>query len=1099
MSGVRALAQEPAPDAAARERASDPRESIILQAPAGSGKTAVLTERMLRLLAEVDEPEEILAITFTRRAAAEMRERVLQALAAEGGEGPLGRRLGALAARVLARSEARGWRLREDPARLRIQTIDAFNLSLANRLPLAARCGGPLTLGERPEALYRLAARETLVRAEQDPEFAADVGLWFERLDNRWGNVERLLAEMLRERAHWLPHVLGSAPEGLSARVEASLGRIVGERLAAACAGLDARLRAALEALPTVGVLGSDPASLPAWQRLAALCCTRQGQWRRSVDRRLGVEFADRTAKAALLECIGQLAALPGAQARLLEVAALPPPRLPAGDEAALAALSRLLRIAAAELEIGFAAAGEVDYTRIAGAAQAALSEEGEPSDLALRLGVRLRHILVDEFQDTSSAQIGLLLKLTAGWEPGDGRTLFVVGDPMQSIYMFREAEVGCFLAVRDRGIGALRLTPLHLQCNFRSVPALVQWCNGTFGRLFPATDDLRESAVSFSPSSPALQDGPSGAAVEVRLFSSQDHRAEIAAVVERIAVLRGADPEASIAVLVTARRHAEHLITALQARGVEAIGVQLVPLQALAVVRDLVALTRALCHLGDRTAWLAVLRAPWCGASLATLTHLSVRRDCKLPWEALHDPERLERLESAERARVQRVRAVLAESLAARGRLPLADWLEQTWLRLGGADAYPRQQLRHARAYFTAVSERAGAIEREGAGALDELLGALYAEPRARSDRAVQILTIHHAKGLEFDHVLIPGLGRRGNHDREPLLRWLDLPRVAPGSSDLLLAPAPPVGAEDPRGVGALIKRLREQRAAHEQLRLLYVAATRARRSLHLYATLNPSEDDGAARPRRGTPLARLWSALGPDFLATLEPPTAAPAQAAPPGPPLEGGMRLREPWRPPSLSAVPALEHLPLGGESLEPPQFSWVQQTARHVGTVVHGQLQRWAEAEALPPRAAVTDHAADYAARLRRLGVPQRELEGATRRVVAALAGTLEDPRGRWILAHGHREARSELALTGLADGRLRSVVIDRSFVDEHGVRWVIDFKTGEHEGGRLEDFIDREVQRYRAQLTVYAALARELGPEPVRAGLYFPLMRIFTEV
>ena len=1098
MSGARAGADGAPPDEAARECASDPRESIVLQAPAGSGKTAVLTQRMLRLLAEVDEPEEILAITFTRRAAAEMRERVLQALVGEVGEGALARRLGALASRALARSEARGWRLREDPARLRIQTIDAFNLSLANRLPLAARCGGPLTLGERPEALYRRAARETLVRAEQDAELAADVGLWFERLDNRWGNVEGLLAEMLGERAHWLPHVLGSAPERLSARVEESLGRIAAERLAAVCAGLDARLRAALEALPTVGALGTDPASLPAWQRLAALCFTRQGQWRRSVDRRLGVEFADRAAKAALLECIGQLAALPGAQVRLLEVAALPPPRLPADDALALAALSRLLRIAAAELEVGFAAAGEVDYTRIAGAAQAALSEEGEPSDLALRLGVRLRHILVDEFQDTSSAQTELLAKLTAGWEPGDGRTLFVVGDPMQSIYMFREAEVGCFLAVRDRGIGALRLTPLHLQRNFRSVPALVEWCNGTFRRLFPAADDLRESAVSFSPSIPALQGGQSGTAVELRLFGSGDHRAEIAAVVERIAALKGADPQASIAVLVAARRHAEHLITALQARAVEAIGVHLVPLQALAVVRDLVALTRALCHLGDRTAWLAVLRAPWCGASLATLTHLSVRGDSELPWEALHDAERSGALEPAERARVQRVRAVLAESLAGRGRMPLADWLEQTWLRLGGPDAYPREQLRHARAYFTAVSERAGAIEREGAGALDELLGGLHAEPRARSDQAVQILTIHHAKGLEFDHVLIPGLGRRGNHDREPLLRWLDLPRAEAGSSDLLLAPAPPVGAEDPCGAGALIKRLREQRAGHEQLRLLYVAATRAKRSLHLYATLKPSGDGCVARPTRGTPLARLWPALGPDFLATLQA-EAPPIPEASAGRPLEGGMRLREPWHPPPLPAAPALEHLPLGGESLEPPQFSWVQETARHVGTVVHGELQRWSEADALPEHAAVLDHAAEYAARLRRDGVPQGELEGAARRVLAALAGTLEDPRGRWILARGHREARSELALTGLADGRLRSVVIDRSFVDEDGVRWVIDFKTSEHEGGRLEDFIDREVQRYRAQLAVYAALARELGPEPVRAGLYFPLMRVFTEV
>ncbi len=1085
-------------DEAARQRACDPRESIVLQAPAGSGKTAVLTQRMLGLLAQVDAPEEILAITFTRRAAAEMRARVLQALHGEVGEGPLAQSLAALAARVLERSAARDWRLREDPGRLRILTIDAFNLSIANQLPLAARSGGPLTLGERPEVLYRRAARETLVRAEQDPQLAPDVGLWFERLDNRWDNVERLLAEMLRERAHWLTHVLGAAPQALGARVQESLERITRERLQAARMRLDATLRAALEDLPTVGALDADPTSLPTWQRLAALCCTRQGQWRRAIDRRLGTEFTDRSVKAAVLGCIERLSALPAMLEQLLEVAALPSPRLPAPDEQALAALSRLLRRAAAELEIAFAAAGEVDYTRIAAAAQAALSEGGDPSDLALRLGVRLRHILVDEFQDTSSAQTALLTTLTAGWEPGDGRTLFVVGDPMQSIYMFREAEVGCFLAVRDRGIGALRLEPLRLQRNFRSVPALVEWCNRVFGQLFPAVDDLRESAVAFNTSIAARTDTGEGSPVELRLFCAADRRPEIAAMTERIAALRAADPQASIAVLVAARRHAEHLVAALQACGVEAIGVQLVPLQGLAVVRDLVALTRALCHLGERTAWLAVLRAPWCGASLGTLTQLSARRDTQLPWEALNDPQRMDALEPTERARVDRIRAVLAEALARRAELPLADWLEQTWLRLGGADAYPREHLQHARAYFTAVSERASAVEREGAGALEELLATLYAEPRARSEQAVQILTIHHAKGLEFDHVLIPGLDRRASHDREPLLRWLDLPRAGENASDLLLAPAPPVGAEDPHGAGALIKRLREQRTAHEQLRVLYVAATRAKRSLHLYATLAPAPDGRPVRPTRGTPLARLWPALAAEFqtgLVTAPPVTQAVATAAP----APGGLRLLPSWRPPEVAAGTVLEHLPLGGESLEPPQFSWVQQTARHVGTVVHAELHRWAQAGHLPDRAQLSDRAAQYTARLRRYGVPASELEAASRRVLAALAATLGDPRGRWILAPGHRDACSELELTGIAAGRLRNVVIDRAFVDEQGVRWVIDFKTSAHEGGRREDFIAQEVQRYRPQLAVYAALARELGPEPVRCGLYFPLMGVFAEV
>ena len=118
-----------------------------------------------------------------------------------------------------------------------------------------------------------------------------------------------------------------------------------------------------------------------------------------------------------------------------------------------------------------------------------------------MRTGLSLRHILVDEFQDTSLAQFQLLEKLTAGWEEGDGRTLFVVGDPMQSIYRFRDAEVGLFIAARERGVGNVPLTPLRFTRNFRATPALVSWTNTVFAQVLAPADDLRSGAVTFAPS----------------------------------------------------------------------------------------------------------------------------------------------------------------------------------------------------------------------------------------------------------------------------------------------------------------------------------------------------------------------------------------------------------------------------------------------------------------------------------------------------------------------------------------------------------------------------------------------------------------------
>jgi ATP-dependent exoDNAse (exonuclease V) beta subunit len=860
------------------------------------------------------------------------------------------------------------------------------------------------------------------------------------------------------------------------------------------------------------------------------------------------------------------MSGIPGARAALLELAALPAAELFEGDAAAIVALSRVLRAAAIQLQAEFAVDGRVDHTYIAGAARAALADAGQPTDLALRTGLSLRHILVDEFQDTSLAQFDLVEALTVGWEQGDGRTLFVVGDPMQSIYQFREAEVGLFLRARDVGIGTVRLEPLQLSRNFRSVPGLIEWTNTAFGRLFPPADDLRASAVAFTPSlaglSPAGKSSDDTAAqagdpransaaeqawrqpdsarpeqaseqpdsarpeqgseqpvptrprqdVDLRLFSGDDPGAEPVAIAERLVELRAADPAATIAILVAARTHATPIMMALESRGVDAIGVDIVPLQDLSIIRDLVALLQALHHLGDRTAWLAVLRAPWCGLSLKTLTALSHRGDKLVVLEAIGDPQRLKHVPADELKSLTRVRHVLEEALQTRDSLPLADWLETAWLRLGAADCYPKADLRHARAFLRALSDRAAAGEWSGPSDLGSLLAELFAQPQAATPHPVQVMTIHRAKGLEFDHVFVPSLDRELNRGREPLLRWLDLPRRA-GESDLIMAPVPAIGDDAGGSVGVYLKRLIARRTANEQIRLLYVAATRAKKTLYLSAAPK-TKADGTVVPRSGTLLASLWPALGPDFEASLAQQSAltatehagAPTGAASAthagtqGHTSNTLRRLPANWPPPQLEAGPDdLARLPLGRQSLEPPEFSWVGETSRHVGTVVHAALESFAHATELPTTTTIRGAREVYRHQLLRHGVPEKDLPRATDLVVEALTRTVEDERGRWIFRREHQEARSELALTGIAAGRLTRVVIDRSFVDRAGTRWVIDFKTSRHEGGGLETFLSQEMDRYRPQLQTYVTLAQGLGPQPVKAGLYFPLLSVLREL
>ncbi len=1089
-----APSERPADDPAARQAASDPRRSVLLEAPAGSGKTAVLTERFLRLLCTVERPEEVLAITFTRKAAAEMRARVTRALAGQvPSTDPNAPVLRALAAAVHAHGAPRGWRLAEEPQALAIQTIDSFNYWLASQLPVAARVGGALEVTEQPQALYARAARRTLIAADSEPELRADAQLLFERQDNRWMRLEQLLAQMLQERGHWLRFVIGEPPGVLCTRVNEALEALARRALAAACACVPAALRARAQALPGVGGLGAEAAQLAHWKALVKLTRTTTG-WRRKLDARyLGEAYRDGTQRAALRDVIDDLAATAGAEAALSALAAGPAAALAAEEAAAIRALSRLLARAAAELHAEFAAARQVDYTYVTGAARQALTEGGEPTDLALRAGLSLRHILVDEFQDTSLDQYELLRTLTAGWEPGDGRTLFVVGDPMQSIYRFRDAEVGLFLKARAQGIGTVALTPLRLLRNFRAAPALVEFCNDTLARLFPPADDMRQGAVAYRPSVAAR--APPAALGEVpgvTLLLFPDARArEAEELAGRIARLRALDPGASVAVLVSAHAHAVPVVSALEARGIPVLGVDLVPLRERMVVRDLVQLTRALSDPADRAAWLAVLRAPWCGAQLASLSALSQLYDEALVPEALADPARLARCLPEDQPRLARVRDILAAAVSRRGEQPVAEWLEATWLQLGGADAYPQGELTDARTFLGALAERAARGEWRGPEDFPALLGRLFSSGTPAGDAPVQVMTIHRAKGLEFEHVFVPALERATPPADVRLLRWVDLP-APDAASELLIAPAPAVGAPGGDALDGYIKALLRARDEFERQRLLYVAATRARRTLWLSGAPKPKED-GTVRPDRRSLLAILWPALGERFAVAPAAPVVAPPAAAVPL------SRLRADWQPAELPAGVAVSLLPASQLPAEPPEFSWVGETQRHIGTVVHARLAAWATEGQLPePGAALAERAA-LAAQLARLGVPAAEQARAVELVVSALSGMLADARGRWILDPAHRGAHAELALTGVSEGRMRSIVIDRTFVDADGTRWVIDYKTSRHEGGGVEAFLDAEVERYRGQLAGYVALVKGLGPEPVRAGLYFPLLGAFREV
>jgi len=946
-------------DSGHRERALDARRSFIVEAPAGSGKTGLLVQRYLRLLSGVERPESIVAMTFTRKAAAEMKERIYAALseAAENRscEGEYKQRTRELAAAALERDRKLAWNLLADSSRLQIQTIDSLCAMLTRQMPVVSEFGGIGRVVENAGELYRLAARRTLRKLTEttleNAELFCRISLHF---DNDIARLERQVARMLEQRDQW---------------------------------------------------------------RLLAM----------EQDSQLTGDFC------------------------------------------------RLLTEAHEALRIVFRERSSVDFTEVTRAAIKALGAPEQPSDLLYWLDYRIEHLLVDEFQDTSRAQYDLVEALTEQWSEGDGHTLFVVGDPMQSIYGFREADVSLFLKCwEDERLGAVRLQRVRLTTNFRSTPEIVQWITSTFAPVM-AEDKVGESAVALRPAQ-AHREASAAAPLLIPLIGDEGEQEAR----HIVTILESASRDESAAILVRSRSHIREILPALRRAGIAYEAIEIDVLEQEQHVLDLISLTRALVHVGDRIAWLACLRAPWCGLTLEDLSALAECEPERMVLDLLSDAERIAALTPDGRGRALSAQKVLSAAVELVGRMPLRDLVEQTWIALGGPAALSEaNQHEDAQTFLNLVAEfDQGGVIRDFS-LLEERLEMLYAQPSAGAAR-VQVMTIHQAKGLEFDTVIIPQLAKGARSSERELLVWDQ------GPEGLTIAAQPRQGSEDAAydRITELIKKKEE----HEMARLFYVGCTRAINRLYLLGgvKLNKSRT-GFNKASKGTFLHLIWDTALPLFAEEFN--RRAPAQGTlfeAEGQQATVLRRLPATWRAPALSAsVTWQAPYRRAAASARRITYEWVSDTARHAGTVVHEFLKRAASERLDVSEALVRSE-------LLRLGVAKAEEPKATAEVMRALHNTQASERGRWIL-HPHAQARSEWAIAGRIRDQLISGAMDRVFRDEGGRLWIIDFKTSAHEGGRLEAFLDEEQRRYRAQLDNYAALLARMERGPIWLGLYFPLL------
>lgn len=1062
-------------DESARRQALNVDQSFLVQAPAGSGKTELLTQRFLALLARVADPEQVVAITFTRKAAAEMRNRILKALHLAQGPRPeesYRQCTYDLAKKVLIRNTKADWKLLENPNRLRILTIDGLCHLLINRMPVVSQMGVSASVSDDVGPLYEKTVDQWIARHLGAEVLPPDWQVVLSHFDNRLDVLKRLMTGLLGSRDQWLPYVThGLSDDALRARLEQGLQNVQADVVEALEATIPDDVKQAAPLFQTLcdrlGIPFSTFESLADYQTLASLFLTQKEALRKTFTAKQGLmASADaktpedkaslKESKAQLQRCRDAIEETPRFLNALIQSRGVPPAHYDAAQWAFLSSLMKLLPELAAEFMIVCREQGTLDHSLVAQYALASLSDDDGPTDLQLSMDYAIHHLLIDEFQDTSWTQFQLTQRLVSHWDQHPERTLFLVGDPMQSIYRFRGAEVGLFLKAKAEGIGPVSLSFLQLTRNFRSSHQLLAQWNTIFHHLFPKVPDLSRGAIPYAPGI-ATQEEAGGCAYQ-QLTSPE-------AFVEQLRVHHQTYPEHQVAVLVRSRRHFFLMKPALDAAELGYQAYDMTRFSDSPWLQDILSLIAATTHWHDRFAWARLLRAPYIGFCLEDLDALMGLTEPASVWACLQRPETRPSLSDDALSRWDKIRPILEHWLLHKGRRQYSQWLRGLWEALGAQQWVPESvQSTDIDTVFETIERFSTAHVIEDFPRLEEALENLFlAPPERRANTWLTVMTIHKSKGLEFDAVFVPSIESASAVNDTPLLSWLERPRQ--DSVDWLLAPYTPFD-ESPSPIHQYVRQEEKRRAQLEDARLLYVACTRAKSHL-TWVSFRPED----SKVKKGS---------FEDMLAFSLPAYAQPAANCP-EPTITTDENLGEPGTPLYRRAVsPAVKagsypnrYVDEENAILQSEGFgmeSESQREARWLGTLIH--LVYEYRMRGIPEYAIGIDSLLDHFP----FRLAYRRQYAQT--IQEALAVLSSCPKGQWLL-QPHSDKRVEWALPS-RQGLLR---LDLSFECE-GTRWIVDYKTTES--------VHADRSSYQDQLNHYADVLSRWVKQPIRCALYYPL-------
>lgn len=1090
-------------DSQQRQEALDITQSFLIKAPAGSGKTGLLTNRTLVALSVADSLDEVVGMTFTNKAAQEMKDRIgLSIQRAQNGYMPKNdfeaQNL-TLAKAALANSDKHGWGLGESCEHLNVSTIDSFcRTLLKGRYENSEHLSVSMDVMADATIMYEYAARMVLSKCEDDV-YGKPVRSLLTHFGNRASKVEELLINTLQKRDRWLDFVFKGRNEAKNV-LEANRAEFVETvfyKESKDIRHFEYRLQEVFSKMKTPVELtsflksGFEKDLVDSCDAIAHISGVLLST-KLIAKSRFTVKDGVPECKEEKKEVVALLKDLSAEMAPMLkELTYLPSNKFKETEWTLLNALFDVMPLALASLKMAFNKYSKVDFTEIALAAVFALKNDSElgATDAAIRKTQTIKHLLVDEFQDSSDLQMDMIKRIVDASSGEQVCSLFLVGDAMQSLYGFRGANVTQFMTA-ETGVGNLPMKVLSLHTNFRSSKGVIDWVNDVFVDAFPKKDDLVVSACSYNAST-AVKEDDNASPVQIHGFINDDDdgAGEAAFILNEIKEIKIKNPTASVAVLGRTRGALKPVLDAFEADlGIDKVDVDLSLLKTDPVAKVIVSLAKALSNPTDDIALYALMSSPLVGLSTAQISRLNDKKSCLCESIRFYDHEGFEGFDHETQEVLEVLRSVFND-VDRSFHSSFHDVLVSAWDRLsGGSILKSKDEQFIADTLFALFDGEESSVITDKY--INDKISALYKPVKLiqEGSNPVQFMTIHKSKGLEFDFVFIPSAARSGRVNSGQLLQWSEMKQ---GSESLsVLATSQEMGlSKDSGQYIKFLNRLQSRKEREEMVRVGYVAVTRAISQVYITASLSLDEETDIPRaPAMNSLLGMIFPSIEDSVI--IHECGAAKEKVA----------EVIEP----TLSKIVRYGEVAIEGRNIlstfesadifspvTQNRIVWVDDAAKYEGVVIHKfieqigleGLNKW-DAMRLKMYKGVIH------SMLKEVVGNGQQLMRSVDRVCREISNAVQCDVFRG-LAGNHRCDELELRVALKYNGKLNYLIIDKGFIDKDGTGMVVDWKSAIDKREDNVSFVQFQQGIYKRKMAMYKKAFAEIhGIDSVGASLYF---------